>query len=135
MWSMVARYALIGVAWSYILPLVALTAEDAIHGISPIDALGDLHHHLLALFPSIGGGMFGAVLGRRTVERMRALEDVRQLGDLLPMCSSCKKIRDDDGSWQEIEDFISDRSGTELTHGLCPGCARELYGHRVNGLW
>jgi two-component system cell cycle response regulator len=46
---------------------------------------------------------------------------------MLPICSSCKKIRDDQGFYQQIEQYIQDRSDAEFTHGICPECARELY--------
>lgn len=56
-------------------------------------------------------------------ELKRALADARTLKGLIPICSSCKKIRDDDGDWQPVEVYISDRSNVNFTHGLCPECA------------
>lgn len=56
-----------------------------------------------------------------------ALTKVRTLSGLLPICASCKKIRDDSGYWNRIEDYISKHSEAEFTHGLCPECARRLY--------
>jgi PAS domain S-box-containing protein len=52
---------------------------------------------------------------------------VKVLGGLLPICSSCKKIRDDTGYWNRIEAYIHDHSEADFTHGICPTCARELY--------
>ncbi|GLH71740.1 hypothetical protein GETHLI_02420 [Geothrix limicola] len=60
-------------------------------------------------------------------ELKQALEDVRTLGGLLPICSSCKKIRDDHGYWNQIEAYISEHSEAEFTHGICPECAEKLY--------
>ncbi len=51
------------------------------------------------------------------------LKSLRVLGGLLPICASCKKIKDDQGNWQQMEMFIRDRSDAEFTHGLCPQCA------------
>lgn len=61
--------------------------------------------------------------------RIRANEKFikNTLGRFLPICSNCKKIREDDGSWTAIEEFIRDRSETEFSHGMCPDCAKSLY--------
>ena len=56
-----------------------------------------------------------------------ALANVKTLSGLLPICSSCKKIRDDKGYWNQIESYIRDRSEAEFTHGICPKCAKKLY--------
>ncbi|NJL29034.1 MAG: response regulator, partial [Thermoanaerobaculia bacterium] len=52
---------------------------------------------------------------------------VKSLRGLLPICSSCKKIRDDDGYWNELEAFLAQHSEAQLTHALCLDCARQLY--------
>ena len=51
---------------------------------------------------------------------------VDQLSKLLPICASCKKIRDDNGAWQHIEVYLQRQSGTKVTHGLCTGCAGQM---------
>ncbi|MFC1890273.1 PAS domain-containing protein [Thermodesulfobacteriota bacterium] len=56
-----------------------------------------------------------------------ALSEVKTLSGLIPICSSCKKIRDDKGYWQQIELYISEHSNAEFTHGLCLDCAKRLY--------
>jgi HAMP domain-containing protein len=65
-------------------------------------------------------------------ERTRELEDalakVSVLRGLLPICSACKKVRDDQGYWHQVEQFVSRHSGARFSHGLCPACAIELYG-------
>lgn len=60
-------------------------------------------------------------------EREMALEEVRILRGLLPICASCKKIRNDQGSWVQIEEYIRDHSEAEFSHGLCQECAKKLY--------
>jgi PAS domain S-box-containing protein len=60
-------------------------------------------------------------------ELREALSQVKTLSGLLPICASCKRIRDDQGTWQSVETFIRDRSDAEFTHGLCPDCIRKLY--------
>ncbi|MEW6352456.1 MAG: PAS domain-containing protein [Thermodesulfobacteriota bacterium] len=61
------------------------------------------------------------------VELQQALADVKKLSGFLPICASCKKIRDDEGYWQEIEQFITEHSEALFSHGLCPECAQRLY--------
>jgi FixJ family two-component response regulator len=56
-----------------------------------------------------------------------ALAKVKTLSGLLPICASCKKIRDDGGYWNQIEAYITKHSEAEFTHGLCPDCAQKLY--------
>jgi DNA repair exonuclease SbcCD ATPase subunit len=55
-----------------------------------------------------------------------ALQSVRQLSGLLPICSSCKKIRDDEGYWHQIEDYFRVHSEAEFSHGLCPDCKNKI---------
>lgn len=65
---------------------------------------------------------------RRLNEELReALDRVKTLSGLLPICSSCKKIRDDKGYWTQVEVYIQDRSEAEFTHGMCRECALKLY--------
>jgi PAS domain S-box-containing protein len=56
-----------------------------------------------------------------------ALAEVKTLSGLLPMCASCKRIRDDKGYWQQIEAYIRDHSEAEFSHSVCPECAEKLY--------
>jgi len=56
-----------------------------------------------------------------------ALAQVKKLSGLLPICASCKKIRDDRGYWLQVEEYIRDHSEAQFTHGICPECARKLY--------
>ncbi len=58
------------------------------------------------------------------IELKGALEKVRTLGGLLPICASCKKIRDDKGYWNQLEKYLGDHTDAKLTHGLCPDCAK-----------
>jgi len=56
-----------------------------------------------------------------------ALAEVKTLSGLLPICSSCKKIRDDKGYWNKIEEYIHKHSEAQFSHSICPGCAKKLY--------
>lgn len=57
----------------------------------------------------------------------KSITEVKTLRGLLPICASCKKIRDDAGFWQQIEKYIQDNSEAVFTHGICPDCADKLY--------
>ncbi|MEN8141394.1 MAG: PAS domain-containing protein [Thermodesulfobacteriota bacterium] len=57
-----------------------------------------------------------------------ALDEIKVLSGLLPICSSCKSIRDDTGYWNELEIYLSRHSEARLTHSLCPSCVEKLYG-------
>jgi len=63
---------------------------------------------------------------RTIADLQKAQKELTVLRGILPICASCKKIRDDDGSWQQIEGYIRDHSEAEFTHGLCPGCFKKL---------
>jgi len=58
---------------------------------------------------------------------LKALKEIKTLSGLLPICASCKKIRDDKGYWNQIEDFIQQRSDALFSHAICPACAKKLY--------
>jgi uncharacterized protein with PIN domain len=63
----------------------------------------------------------------RILAEMRdALERVRRLGELLSVCGSCKAIRDIDGQWRSMEEFLSERLRVRFSHGLCPCCGERL---------
>lgn len=66
-------------------------------------------------------------LGRKNKELERALSEVKTLRGLLPICASCKKIRDDKGYWNQIESYIGKYSEVEFSHAICPDCAKKLY--------
>lgn len=63
----------------------------------------------------------------RTMELEEALGNVRRLRGLIPICSSCKKVRDDTGYWSQVEEYISARTEADFTHGLCPDCLDRYY--------
>jgi hypothetical protein len=64
---------------------------------------------------------------QRTTELREALSEVKVLSGLLPICSNCKKIRDDQGYWNQMEQYIREHSEAEFTHSLCPDCAKTLF--------
>jgi hypothetical protein len=61
------------------------------------------------------------------IELKDALKKVKTLSGMLPICASCKKIRDDKGYWNQIEGYIQSHSDAEFSHGICPDCAKKLF--------
>ena len=66
-------------------------------------------------------------LEKANQELQALLDNVKTLRGLLPICASCKKIRDDKGYWNQIESYIRDHSEVDFSHGICPDCAKKLY--------
>jgi DNA-binding response OmpR family regulator len=63
----------------------------------------------------------------RVAERiLRYTRQVRQLEELMPICSYCKKIRDDKNYWQQMESYINERTGSEFSHSVCPDCYQRV---------
>jgi hypothetical protein len=86
-----------------------------------------------ALFNGVIGLYYGTIKVEKKkreeviVDLQKALAEVKKLSGMLPICSSCKKIRDDEGYWQQIEEYIKDHSEADFTHGICEECVKKLY--------
>ena len=76
-------------------------------------------------------------LAERVQELEAALSQVKQLQGMLPICSYCKKVRDDQNYWQKVESYISDHTDVQFSHGICPDCyehmTRELKEQKQTG--
>jgi len=141
------KWLLTGAAFGYFIihPIIHLTAAAHFFGDYP-EALnyipGAMGAFSVSMLPwSITFTVLSASIGfcwgkiRQTdeekskliIELQEALQRVKTLGGLLPICASCKKIRDDQGYWNQIEAYIEQHSEAEFTHGICPQCARKLY--------
>ena len=75
------------------------------------DARKSKEHHLLT----------------KNLELQRALREIQVLRGLIKICSVCKKIKNDQGSWQQVELYLREHSAAEFTHGICAECARDQY--------
>ena len=85
-------------------------------------AKGDFDHRVL------GRSIRYAIERQKLLNKLKdALDHVKTLSGLLPICSNCHKIRDDQGYWERVESYISKRSEATFTHSICPDCVRKLY--------
>jgi hypothetical protein len=80
--------------------------------------INELQENILVLIHS---------LKTKSIDLKDANSQIKVLSGMLPICSSCKKIRDDKGYWQQIEGYISKHSEAEFSHGICPSCTAILY--------
>jgi PAS domain S-box-containing protein len=124
-------------------PLSKMLLDDEAHNAEVTDErLGRVFEEHVSPLPNPDGGRPWAVLFARDIterkraeeererlllELQQALAEVKKLSGFLPICASCKKIRDDQGYWQQIEAYIRDHSEAQFSHGICPECAEKLY--------
>ncbi len=119
------------VAYGVVVNNIALTFEYQVLQRLPYDLLN------MAIKSVIGFILYtivGYVVGRLSDTNRalnKALNEVKVLRGLIPICAKCKQIRDDQGYWRQIEVYLRDHSEAEFSHGLCPKCAHELYGDAV----
>ena len=97
-------------------------------GGNEISLLGDA-------FNAMAASIDKEISNREGVERelRRTLEELNVLEGLLPICASCKKIREDGGAWRELETYITANSEATFTHAICPDCMQTLYGDILRG--
>lgn len=66
-------------------------------------------------------------LNARKVELEESLSEIRQLKGIIPICASCKMIRNDDGYWQKVEVYVQRHTDAQFSHSICPDCTEKLY--------
>ncbi len=95
-------------------------------------------HFFIAILSEIGINVLFLMMNNQKAENkilqtnkelQEALDNVRTLKGLIPICSHCKKIRDDKGYWNILESYIQKHSDASFSHGLCPDCSDKLYGN------
>jgi hypothetical protein len=69
----------------------------------------------------------GWLSGSLSLRQILALQQVKTLQGLLPICASCKKVRDDGGYWHQVEIYMHQHTGIEFSHAICPDCREKLY--------
>lgn len=100
-------------------------AEGELGGAAMLQVIGDLEasFFMVALFVSL----LIAHLQQRHEELTQALTEVKVLAGLLPVCAWCRKVRDDAGYWQQMEDYFASHSAIRFTHGICKECQQEHF--------
>jgi PAS domain S-box-containing protein len=84
---------------------------------------------VLVMIEDISERRRSAAEREQMIEELQAsLANVKTLRGLIPICASCKKIRDDKGYWSQVEVYVRDHSEAEFSHGICPDCMKKLYG-------
>jgi PAS domain-containing protein len=98
-----------------------------------IEKMGPNRYHLFGVSMDITDRKRAEEQREQLVRELtEALAQVKQLRGMLPICASCKKIRDDAGYWSQIETYIRKHAGVEFSHGICPECAEKLYPEFMN---
>ena len=118
----------------YLILLTAMSSKDEV--VSGIQAGANDYlskpFHRDELRARVGVGAQMLELQRSLAERVKELEQalsqVKQLQGMLPICSYCKKIRNDQNYWQRVEGYISDHTDVEFSHGICPDCHSQVMG-------
>ena len=86
----------------------------------------------------LSAGLRIVELQRRLAERIRELEEamanVKRLEGLLPICSYCKNVRSGQNYWQRVESYVTDNSGLQFSHGICPDCYSGIVQPQIDGL-
>jgi DNA-binding response OmpR family regulator len=72
-------------------------------------------------------------LERKNAELQKAMDEIKTLQGFIPICASCKRIRNDEGYWEQIETYISNHSEAQFSHGCCDECAKKLYPELIEG--
>ena len=143
--GMLSLLILIGFRQLFVLPIrkmgvaaAAIAKGDRIDDIdvTSTDELGELARHMEDMSAAIAKQQAqikqaNEELEQRVKERTRELEtalfEIKTLKGIIPICSHCKKIRDDDGYWNQLEAYISDHSEAQISHGICRECAEKYY--------
>ncbi len=123
-------------------PVIILTGQDDIDvdisamelGASDYMVKGEITPALLerSIRYSIAQKRAEAEKDRLIKQLQEAMKEIKTLSGLIPICASCKKIRDDSGYWKQVEQYIEEHSQAEFSHGICPECAEKLYPEYYN---
>lgn len=82
---------------------------------------------IFSVFRLIDITISNKILFKQTTELRKALSEIKQLRGIIPICASCKKIKNDKGLWQRVEAYLHEHADAELSHGFCPDCLNKLY--------
>jgi len=115
------------------IPVIFLSAlEEASDKITAFEVGGVDYVTKPFHFPEVLARVATHVALRRTLTELRqALDEVKLLRGLLPICAHCKKVRDDDGFWHGVDAYFSSHAHVTFSHGICPDCVRAHYGDHL----
>ncbi|MBF0467711.1 MAG: hypothetical protein HQK61_02305 [Desulfamplus sp.] len=105
--------------------IVDFMKASAVHGITIMVFFGG------NIFVTIG--LIALNFQRVEIELLTSMDEIKTLRGIIPICASCKKIRDDKGIWEQIETYIRAHSDAEFSHGICPECIKSLYPEYTDG--
>jgi hypothetical protein len=118
----------------FFLSFVVLGYVLVFAGISSASKIMSLQYEVDRKARDISERKLVAMEQERTIaDLQKAIAQVKQLSGLLPICASCKKIRNDEGYWEQLETYLKHHSGTEFSHAICPDCASRLYPDHYKG--
>jgi hypothetical protein len=131
----------VGICFLYLAPLMFLAMYSSPNQSSPVIVTAAFSAMLagIGFFLSPPGPIWHAMANRSlaisligttvilSLMRKQAETEVKVLRGLLPICSYCKKIRDDGGYWQQVERYIAARSAADFSHGMCPDCGAKHF--------
>jgi len=118
----------LGIGVAILLPTLRLGLAWHWDGTTPWTMTEPIVNALIHIVAFVPIAYLAAMLAQ---ERKALQEEVRTLSGLLPICMVCKKIRDDQGHWEILEAYIMRHSEANFSHGLCPTCLQEHYGHHI----
>lgn len=118
---------------AYVIMLTAKNAKADI--VAGLDAGADDYlpkpSHVGELRARVGAGVrlveLQNALAAKVEELHHALDHIKTLRGIVPICANCKKIRDDQGYWKQVEVYVRDHSEAEFSHGICPECIKKYY--------
>lgn len=112
---------------------VTVPAGPAIHNEKESIKFGVTAYTIVWLLGMLGLGVAGRELRKRSQEQDVLIDRLENtLQGLVPICASCKSIRNESGEWESLEGYISERSEAEFSHDICPVCSGNLYGDFLN---
>ena len=130
-------FQLLIVAAAFVLPIRAILALYLIYFIGTGIVFGHFapkENHLGTAVPGIIMSLFFLCIAIFIIKYRRlnkllnqSLEEIKTLRGILPICASCKNIRNDKGYWEQIEKYISTNTDAQFTHSICPDCLKKLY--------
>ncbi len=86
------------------------------------------HGKILSSWFLISGSEFEYIDQKNVILTMEDVSEIVELRRLIPICANCKKMRDDNDYWQEVEKYFDEHTGVQFSHGICPECLEEMYG-------